>query len=350
MPIKSETSIELPDNEPAASLPNVNLDLVCDMGCHVARKIMLLIQCNVRDDPARAFQETVREGKKALEIDIVAERMCETLIHTFKNSKFRKWVFYGEESLNKRDTDLSSVKEICVLADAVDGTDLLERGLSNWCSGFTFFQPSAPPGKKILASFVALPSGEVYHARCDKKGAFVSRGEQTSEVAGVSKVTKLAKASICFYGQKLANLKSVVDNERLQRIEDHAKTLRKKPSLRIYNLAGIPMLMKLIDHRVKNAKSIDAVFEIEGQKPHDFVPGAYIVLKAGAIVRSLKDGKVGADISFEELEELLLQPASSEVFYVVASTKALAKSLTELLQAIPKSADEKRGKNRKSHS
>jgi hypothetical protein len=114
------------------------------------------------------------------------------------------------------------------------------------------------------------------------------------------------------------------------------------PAFRIYNLAGIPMLVKLTDHQVKNAKNIDVVFDIHGQNPHDVVPGAYLAKKAGATVRQFiieedkvtKEKKVRAeDISYATLEESLIQPAAptSRLKYFVTSTKELADQIEPLL-------------------
>jgi fructose-1,6-bisphosphatase/inositol monophosphatase family enzyme len=52
--------------------------------------------------------------------------------------------------------------------------------------------------------------------------------------------------------------------------------------MRIYNLGGNPMMLKVAE------RTIDAVFEVVGQHPHDVVPGAYIARQAGAIVKDLQ--------------------------------------------------------------
>ncbi|TDA25606.1 MAG: hypothetical protein DSO00_08510, partial [Archaeoglobi archaeon] len=64
--------------------------------------------------------------------------------------------------------------------------------------------------------------------------------------------------------------------------EKQVKKTNEEIGFRIYNLAGNPVMVKLVDHRIKDARGIDAVIEIKGQKPHDMAPGAYIALKGGA--------------------------------------------------------------------
>jgi fructose-1,6-bisphosphatase/inositol monophosphatase family enzyme len=309
------------------------MDEICKMGIRVAKDTALAIQEHIRADPNSALEQTLRgkRKKKCLVIDSVAEMDCRKAIGTADGGKFKKWEFHGEEKLRDRNLDLSKKKTVCVLADAVDGTDLLERGLSNWCSCLVFFDPRKRRGRQLVASFVALPNGEVYHARCDKKGAFVTARDGTvGPVAGPSNVKRLADASICFYGQKLRNLKATVTTLFIERLEKAlVKTVRdvRKADLRIYNLAGIPMMMKLIDHRTKEARTIDGVFDIEGQMPHDVVPGAFIAMKGGATIKTID----GSDLSFAELEELLLKPAASELKYVLASTEALANAIVQVV-------------------
>jgi hypothetical protein len=171
-------------------------------------------------------------------------------------------------------------------------------------------------------------------------------------------------ASVSFYGQKAANLNSVFKEnipalaaqesllEYVIRINSEREKQRKEKEengrpiteadepvpFRIYTLAGIPMIVKLIDHRIKNAKNIDVVFDLRGQQPHDVVPGAYLAIKAKATMRKLwvdsdtKEGKY-ADMTLEDLEQSLMRPAasSSKLSYVIASTKELADEITPLL-------------------
>ena len=72
--------------------------------------------------------------------------------------------------------------------------------------------------------------------------------------------------------------------------------------------------------------SADAVLDLEGQKPHDVVPGAFIAMKAGAV---MKDSKTRAKLTIEQLEQALLKPASPdhELRYVLSATEELCQNI-----------------------
>jgi len=319
-------------------LPELNIEELCKMGIYVTQKTVKDICLRVIRNPERSFEIIFvgKKKKKALRIDCYAEdtacKLMEERMEKWQKGHFKKLTYFGEESLGE-DPFLADCQTVCVLADAIDGTDLLERGLYNWCSAFIFFYPARPHGQKILAAFVGLPTGEVYHARCDKEGAFVSRGsEKAVPVSGPSEVKAVHQASICFYGQKVKNMRATFESGFLGGLEQ--AILGKsddETTLRLYDLAGIPMMMKLIDHKVKTACGIDVVFDIAGQKPHDVVPGAFIAKKAGAVLKNLK----GDDISDNDLETLLLKPsaAENELKYVLAATHELGNSVINLLSA-----------------
>jgi fructose-1,6-bisphosphatase/inositol monophosphatase family enzyme len=303
-----------------------------EVGIHVVRYVIKQVLTDVADDPESAL-EYVHIGdqkKPALRVDINAEDSFKRELHKFRNRRFKNVKFYGEESLRKKTLNLTAGKELVALADAIDGTELLERGLSNWCCAVAFFNPRNEPGQRLMASFAGLPSGEVYYATSESDGALLRANSVPTDIAGPSKVKSLKKASVCFYGQKTENFLSVAQAsfaKNLLSLNQLTKKRRAKLNLRIYNLGGIPMMLKLADHRVRHARGIDAVFDVEGQKPHDFVPGAFIAKKSGAIVKHLN----GRDISYEDMEELLLRPASTEIKYMIAATESLSKELLALL-------------------
>ena len=98
-------------------------------------------------------------------VDLMAERSFKgCLTHDLEA---RNIFVVGEESLDS--ADLRQEKRICVLVDMIDGTDLLQRGFSNWCSAVVIFDPSGTP-PKILASFVAIKGEAMYFA--NQHGAF----------------------------------------------------------------------------------------------------------------------------------------------------------------------------------
>jgi fructose-1,6-bisphosphatase/inositol monophosphatase family enzyme len=161
--------------------------------------------------------------------------------------------------------------------------------------------------------------------------AFVLRPRQVaSPVAGCSQVEEIEDASVCFYGQKIENFLSLPEcfgKNLLSLNRRKVKKANEKIPFRIYNIAGIPMMMKMADHRVGKAHGIDVVFDLEGQKPHDVVPGAFIAKKAGAVLKDLGD----KEITFGQLEDLLLRPASTELRYVLAATEKLSSRMIRAL-------------------
>ncbi|MFN7139409.1 MAG: hypothetical protein ACK4UN_08730 [Limisphaerales bacterium] len=327
---------------PRQNTSQLDMENLCSMGISVTQMVVRNIMEQVAEDAETALEAVYvgKHKKKALCVDVSAEfdarRTFRRQMGRMQRGDFKKIEFFGEESLRDVSLDLSDSKKVCILADAVDGTDLLERGLWNWCSAFVFFHPSKTPGERILAAFVGLPTGEVYHARCDNEHAWVTRGSASStkpvRVEGPSDVKAVHQASVCFYGQKAGNMRTTLETGVLGGLEQSISDKKIKAdevTLRLYDLAGIPMMMKLIDHRAKTACGIDVVFDVAGQKPHDVIPGAFIAKKAGVAFKNLK----GEDISDTDLETLLLKPAAveNELKYVLAATEELANSMIKLL-------------------
>ena len=307
---------------------------------HACSLVMKRILTEVEDDPDVAL-ETLRIGerlKKALRIDASAEDNLKGAVKQFRNNIFRRIQFYGEESLKETSLDLSKLTRTCALMDAVDGTDLVERGLGNWCSDVIFFLPSEQPGRRIIASVVALPNGNIYYANRDQDGAFVIRNgnrKKPLRLTAISKCRALKDASICFYGQKIKNLGVTLQTGLLKHFASlEERTGGKDVSARIYNLAGVPMMMRLIDPVSNAGRGIDAVFDAVGQQPHDVVPGAYIALKAGAVLKSLVDGP----LELPELEAALMRPASQRLRYVLAGTEPLCDELIHAVGMRPRLA------------
>jgi hypothetical protein len=127
----------------------------------------------------------------------------------------------------------------------------------------------------------------------------------------VSQKRAFERASVCFYGQKLEYMAAI----RKTRLLDlnHSQ-------MRLYNLAGIPMMVRLIAPILGAESSIDVVMELVGQQAHDFVPGAFLALRAGAIILEPSGKRIG----YERLGELLLRPAASRQRYVMAMDEELA--------------------------
>jgi fructose-1,6-bisphosphatase/inositol monophosphatase family enzyme len=280
--------------------------------------------------------------KKRLVADIDVETDYEVKLQTRRNSRFESIRFFGEENLDRKHLiNLESEENTCVLVDALDGSDLYERGIGNWCSAVIFYTPQNPVKNRIRAAIVGLSTGEIYVADDDLSAevmvtmpaefkyrkdednwnriiAEVKPGERR-KLRGRSDVKKLVDASICFYGQKINNLVKTVrhpgwNSNRFETPENN----RLVP--RVYNLAGIPMILKLVDKPSKSGSGIDLVMELEGQQPHDVIPGAFIAKRAGAAVVDLANN----EITYENLGNALLKPNADRLQYIIASTPELA--------------------------
>ena len=286
------------------------------IGVNVIITALRTIGSFINDNPQMAFKPITigKKGKTILSIDYHAELACVDYLSRKYHDKIE---VFGEERLSDEDPDLSNKQKLIALVDMVDGTDLLKRGLSNWCSAVIFFHPAQG---KILGAFVGIPSDGIYYATA-ASGAYKQLlgsdnqllRKSSIKLQGTSKISRLEKASVCFYGQKIYKLLSVLNNRKF--IKNLGK-LKEEEGIetRIYNFAGNPMMVKLAEGQ------IDAVFDLEGQYPHDVAPGAFIAKKAGAVFRDMK----GNDI---DLLPALLKPAKSRIKYILASTPKLFKEI-----------------------
>ena len=304
-------------------------DLV-EIGVHAIRRVLASLKKQLNVDAEAALEpiEMKRSGKKALHIDKQAEMSLKQTI--CGNKRFSEIEFYGEERLGIGEIDLSHTDRTCVLADALDGTDLFERDLANWCSAVVFFTPLNEPGQRIQVALVGLPNGSIYFATHDDDGVSVQReGEKNpTTVRGVDDKRQLEEASICFYGQKVKNLSAFLESGFMDWV---AQADRKRKdatkALRIYNLAGIPMMVKMIDPSYLCAAGIDVVFEPSGQQAHDVVAGAFLALKHGAVMLS-PDGK---PMGIKDLEDALMHPNHTRMEYVIARNATLAEQMVAAL-------------------
>ena len=234
----------------------------------------------------------------------------------------------GEES------GLYEVRDgLSALLDALDGSDLAKHRLGNWCSALTIFDPGI---RKIFAAFVGMPNNEIYftrHSHTDK--AYVrtptTAGGEILEVEMEPRDVTLKDAAIGYYGQKPAKLLSMTHSRPrfAQWLTHVSKEMQEKkqeedcPKMRIYNLAGIPMMVNVVEGY------LDAVVEVSGQKCHDVVPGFVIALRAKAVLKDLSNHY----ITEEEIAARLRDP-SQTFSYVLACNEALASELVELLQTV----------------
>jgi len=261
-----------------------------------------------------------------------AESTFERFLDTYSNGHFKDIIFYGEETLGNEPINLTGRDGTAVLVDALDGSDLYERNLGNWCTAATFFTPNNPPGKRIRAAIAGLPDGSIYSATDSSDAVQVARKPKSpaERIRGMSRVQDIKDASLCFYGQKVGNFlaasKSPMWAPLLARDKAERRQNRRGIGFRVYNLAGIPMIIKMIDKVATQGAGIDAVVDFKGQKAHDIVPGAFLALKAGAHVSDPS----GTPITIRRLEELLLKPNTETLRYIIAVSKKLRDNIVEL--------------------
>jgi fructose-1,6-bisphosphatase/inositol monophosphatase family enzyme len=252
-------------------------------------------------------------------------------------------VLMGEEEVKlKKNIKTITKDKLIASIDAVDGTDLVVKGMYNWCSAMFFFKPDESivgslvgvPSNKIGMTAVGtskgVPSGIVYHAT--DTGAYKS-GKKIA-IPQLNRKRTLEQASICFYGQKAGNLLSIFESKAFI---DKMKAFMAKSQapvnarskgkysvpFRIYNLGGNPMMVRLTEG------TIDAVIELRGQKLYDVVPGAYIAQKAGAYWGDMKGNVIDSD--YFKRNGLLLK-TESKLTYILAASESLYREILELFR------------------
>jgi D-beta-D-heptose 7-phosphate kinase/D-beta-D-heptose 1-phosphate adenosyltransferase len=287
-------------------------------------KIREVITEQIESDEKRAFRkiQITKTGKKLVAVDLYAEDRFRALLS--KNFAGKNIHMCGEESLN----DSYPATGICFLVDMIDGTDLLERGLSNWCSAVTVFRKEKKHAE-ILATYVAHSSDWLYYAVSNEKEA---RRTNISEILKGKEFlyyplrrddssVALKSSTVCAYAQKRVSVRRLLsklgaENSPFMKWLGNSDTA----DFRFYNLAGNPMMALLAQGKVH------VVFELKGQRPHDVVAGAYIALRAGAYMGTL-DGK---PITIPDIETALLEP-EKRMTYILACNKELYNQALKVL-------------------
>ena len=246
---------------------------------------------------------------------------------TLKEEFGDRITIWGEEA--RTPEVLRRTNRTVAIVDAIDGTDLVARGFANWCSAFVFFNPKQA---KIIAAVVGHSSGEVYYASSEgaaKRTVNAGRGQKLKR--NPEEQLRLEQASVCFYGQKPHNLLTVTDDKdsagfqkMLNEFRYRMREKKEKLPFRLYNFGGNPMMVKIPE------RTVDAVFELSGQKPHDVIPGAYIATQGGAVLTDLEGRPIN-------LAEALLTP-NKKLKYILAATNSLSIELQWLLKTPEKPA------------
>jgi len=302
------------------------------------RSAMLHTQLGITDliarEPNRAFQEVHVAGKGKDHVTTRVDLMAQREASAFLRRAGLDLRIEGEETPSDRKVDLRRETRAVVMMDMIDGTDLLTREMGNWCSAMVVFHP---PNAEILGSWVGLPLGDqfkLYGAARSYEGARLLTYDILPTKTGLRYVLReqparswvrlrpqsyrpapgrpLDGTSVCFYGQKRSRLLHLRDETDFP----WHPSLEASGKLRVYTLAGNPMLAKLAEGRVS------AVFEAKGQRPYDCIPGLYLADKAGAAV-------TGLDGMPLDLGRVLRD--GGEVTYLAACDRRLLRDLGRLI-------------------
>jgi hypothetical protein len=309
---------------------------LAEAGVFAIRQTLHCILTEFEEDPEMAVREKldIKTDKQAIAIDVVADSEFANCLRSYDNERFKSIEITGEERFSEETASFAHRPGTFVLVDPLDGSDLAERGLSNWCSAAVFFEPSRS-ADRIRAAVVGIPPNHVYFATADDPQVRVYRylpklngitlaktNYKPQPVTGLPPARLLPNASIYFYGQKVKNFVTVAQRPLWHKLRNDTYK-----NLRVFNLGGIPMLVRMCDHQVKQARGVDAVIELKGQKPHDAVPGLFFAVKAGATVLSLAVHDFGSPLTLPKLEQLLFDPTTPAVKYLAATSQQLADEL-----------------------
>jgi fructose-1,6-bisphosphatase/inositol monophosphatase family enzyme len=313
--------------------------LLAEAGVFAIRQTLRRIIREFADDPNTAVRQTIdaETKKRAIDVDLIADREFAMQFRHYDGGRYAGVIVTGEERPGETGP-VGGPLRTYVLVDALDGSDLAERGLANWCSAVVFFEVS-DSAARIRAAVVGMPPNHVYFATDEDPRVRVYRNLpdlegrvlanlalEAEEVTGLPPERALSDASLYFYGQKVARLVEVARRPLLA----EGRNIEFE-NLRIYNLGGIPMLVRMCDHQVTRARGVDAVFELSGQRPYDVVPGLFFALKLGAIVLDLSRPQP-SPIDISDLEEALLHPQGVQLRYLAAAHERLANELFPLLR------------------
>jgi len=305
--------------------------------------------------------EGTNTSKWMLRCDATAELTCRKEVERLAKEDNVDVQVYGEESLWDIIPDepivLTKSHPSVILLDMIDGSDLLERDLGNWCSAAVLFDPKEG---RILTSIIQDSHNDIYFAtehgawfikvetQRDADGKYHLMPSQSVPLGGPHHPFPPGKprdiddnyASICFYGQKGGHFVELPGTFRAwlsekERPDDPRSGLRFRG--RLYTLAGNPMMAKLA-----NGDRIHVVFEHIGQYAHDAVPGLFIALKSGATALRLQDEpdyedkQKGTRVTESDLGRSLYTPCKQDgLAYVLATTDQLAGKIFTALTGLP---------------
>ena len=186
----------------ASFRPAFSEEIILEAGFVAIETALEMIASHIDDPDYFKLQWNYDLKKNLLTIDEFAQKAAEGALEL----RLPGIEIRGEESSL---ADLTFKGEVAALLDMVDGTDLLERGLGNWCSAMSLFNRD-----RVWASLIGMPNGEVYYERSSREEAFVVKLPRklvtASDAQTITVDTKpdmsLRNASVAFYGQKSKSL------------------------------------------------------------------------------------------------------------------------------------------------
>lgn len=112
----------------------VDLEELCAAGLYVTRLVVEQVIRDVSREPDICLDEITigrphANPKKGLRVDVNAEDTFSRELYGYRRGKFRNVKIFGEERLRDARLNLTGRPGIVALVDAVDGTDLVARGL-----------------------------------------------------------------------------------------------------------------------------------------------------------------------------------------------------------------------------
>ncbi len=245
----------------------------------------------------------------------------------------------------------------CMLIDVLDGAHLYQKRLGNWCSALTVFDRIT---NAIYAAYIVHPSAEkIYYATYEQPHAYMMHVPGLSQMETfpfrmnhqedyIEKTRKeggwnrhflriptgskaLMNATVCLNAQRCSTLFDLLDSSRFPAVipwltgmaftDRDLRANGAELGFRLYNMGGNPMLARLCDG------GADVVLDLGGSLANDWVPGAYIALKAGAYVGSLK----GQPITEPDLSLALGGVGHLKSTYIAAASEGLYRETLQLL-------------------
>lgn len=265
-------------------------------------------------EASAAFDEVRISGlKAATRVDVGAEEIFKNEFRLFGRGILRDFLLVGEESLPR--FEVATFGAPVVLVDALDGTMNSLHLRMHFASTGTVFDPTAPPGERILANAIVLPGGRCYVDFLGSPSVLFLDGNKERNVRGPTGRSLIAGGVIAGVGQSGPHLQLLA--RAAERMSDAAA---------FYNIAGLPIVPRFLDVGV-GTTGVDVILELGGQAPHDSMPLVCMTIKAGACAVSPE----GEEISMPELEATLLRPGGAKLRYILAATVPLARDIVRRL-------------------